>query len=155
MMEPAVTPYAQKSNLAAYQTVSVHGGVANADPHAMVRMLLDAGVERMTIARGCIERRETKRQAALLHSCVQIVGELRGSLNLADGGEVAQNLSSLYEYMINRLVLANAKSDAGIVAEVSSLMDEIRGAWVAIGPEVRKMARMAVAAPRSTAAGPA
>jgi len=35
-MEPTVTPYARNSKLAAYQSVSVHGGVANADPHAMV-----------------------------------------------------------------------------------------------------------------------
>ena len=136
-MEPTVT-YARNSKLAAYQSVSVHGGVANADPHAMVLMLIDAAVERMSIARGCIERRETRRQAALLHNCVNIITELRGCLNLTAGGTLAQNLSDLYEYMISRLVMANAKSDARGIAEVSSLLDEIRSAWVAIGPEVRK-----------------
>lgn len=136
-MESAVTPYGRNSNLAAYRSVSVHGGVANADPHAMVQMLMDAAVERMTLARGCIERGERVRQASLLHSCVMIIGELRGSLNLAEGGPLAQNLSDLYQYMINKLLLANAGSDPGCVIEVSRLMEELRSAWNAIGPEVR------------------
>ncbi len=136
-MESAVTPYGRNSNLAAYQSVSVHGGVANADPHGMIQMLMDAVVERVSIARGCIERGERVRQASLLHSCVMIVGELRGSLNLEEGGPLAQNLSDLYEYMINKLLLANAGSDASCLVEVSRLMEELRSAWTAIGPEVR------------------
>lgn len=152
-MEPTVT-YARNSKLAAYQTVSVHGGVADADPHAMVLMLIDAAVERMSIARGCIERGETRRQAALLHNCVNIITELRGCLNVTAGGTLAQNLSDLYEYMISRLVLANAKSDARCVAEVSGLLEEIRAAWVAIGPEVRKTQQVSVPPVRSTAPPP-
>ena len=149
-----MTPYARNTKLAAYQSVSVHGGVANADPHAMVQMLMDAAAERMAIARGCIERGEKARQASLLHSCVMIVGELRGSLNISEGGPLAQNLSDLYEYMIRQLMLANAKSDANCVMEVSRLLDEIRSAWSAIGPEVRKAARVAAPASLNAAAGP-
>jgi flagellar secretion chaperone FliS len=134
-----VTPYARNSKLATYQSVSVHGGVAKADPHLMVQMLMDAASERMAKARGCVERGEKGRHASLLHSCVMIIGELRGSLNITEGGPLAQNLSDLYDYMIRQLVLANARSDAGLIREVSRLLDEIRSAWIAIGPEVRKM----------------
>jgi flagellar secretion chaperone FliS len=154
-MELSVTPYARNSKLAAYQSVSVHGGVANADPHAMVQMLMDAAAERMATARGCIERGERGRQASLLHSCVMIVGELRGSLNTTEGGPLAQNLSDLYEYMIRQLLLANARSDAGCVLEVSRLLEEVRSAWIAIGPEVRKAARVSATAPMNAVAGPA
>lgn len=149
-----MNPYGPNAKLAAYQSVSVHGGVANADPHAMVLMLMDAALERMSIARGCIERKETARQAKLLHSCVQIVGELRGSLNMTEGGPLAQNLSDLYEYVISRLVLANSRSDCAGVLEAASLMEEIRGAWFAIGSEVRNAPRVAMPAPTNTAAGP-
>jgi flagellar protein FliS len=143
-MEQLVNPYARNSKLAAYQTVSVHGGVADADPHRMVLMLLDAATERMATARGCIERGEIARKARLLHSCVTIIAELRGSLNMAEGGPLAQNLSDLYDYMIRRLLLANVNSDAKYITEVSGLLQEIRGAWVAIGPEVRKSGHQAV-----------
>jgi flagellar secretion chaperone FliS len=133
--------FAQRSSLAAYRSVSVHGGVDNADPHRLVQMLLDAVAERLSTVRGCLERGETARKAKLLHSCVILIAELRGSLNLTEGGELAQNLNSLYEYMARQLLVANVQSDVQPVNEVLGLLNEIRSAWVAIGPEVRKAAQ--------------
>ena len=54
------------------------------------------------------------RRRKLLHQCISIVAELRGSLNLAQGGELAQNLSDLYEYMLRQLLRANAENNAGL-----------------------------------------
>ena len=141
-----MSTYARNSSLAAYHSVSVHGGIANADPHRLVQMVMDALAERLSTARGCIERGETARKAKLLHSCVTLVAELRGSLNLAEGGELAQNLNNLYDYMARRLLLANVQNDADVVSEISGLLNEVRGAWIAIGPEVRKGAQQAMAA---------
>jgi flagellar secretion chaperone FliS len=150
-LEPDLSTYASNFKLAAYQSVSVHGGVADADPHAMVLMLMDAAAERIATARGCIERGETARQARLLHSCVNILAELSGSLNMGEGGPLAKNLGDLYEYMIRTLLLANARSDSLDIANVARLMDEIRSAWVAIGPEVRKASRGPAVAPAHAA----
>jgi flagellar secretion chaperone FliS len=140
-MEPcAVSAYARNAKLAAYQSISVHGGVSHADPHRLVLMLMDGALERMTIARGCIERNQRGdigRKAQALTQCLRIVGELRGTLNLAQGGPLAQNLSDLYEYMLGRLLRANAENNVGCINEVHSLLAEIRSAWIAIGPEVR------------------
>jgi flagellar secretion chaperone FliS len=140
-----LVPYERKSGLAVYQSVSAHGGVANADPHGMVLMLMDAALERMMTARGCMERRETSRKAKLLHNCVRIIAELRGSLNMAEGGPLAQNLSDLYDYMMRRLLGANADNNVGYINEVAGLLGNIRSAWVVIGPEVRDAARASVA----------
>jgi len=135
-----LSSFARKSSLAAYHSVSVHGSVANADPHGMVQMLMDAAAERMVTARSCIERGEIARKASLLHSCVTLIAELRGSLNMGEGGPLAQNLSALYEYMTRQLLMANVESDVQKISEVLGLLNEIRGAWIAIGPEVRKVA---------------
>jgi flagellar secretion chaperone FliS len=139
-----VTSYARNSQLAAYQSVSVHGAVDGADPHRMVLMLLDAIMERLAKARGCMERREVVQKTRLLHSCVVLVAELRGSLNLTEGGEIARNLDSLYDYIVRRLLLANLSGDAAIVEEVANLMAEIRTGWIAIGPAVRKVDLQAI-----------
>ena len=122
--------------MAAYRSTLVHGGVASADPHALVQMLFDAAVDRMTAARGCIERGDQTAKAKLLHSCVIILAELRGSLDLVRGGSIAANLRDLYEYMIRRLLAANVRSDAGCLNEVLGLLGEIRAAWMAIRPVV-------------------
>ena len=132
-----MSAFARNSKLAAYQSVSVHGNVAGADPHRLVLMLMDGVLERLAVARACIERGDIARKAQLLHSCVTLIGELRGSLNTQQGGALARNLSDLYEYMVRQLLRANVDSNAGLVKEVSSLLGEVRSAWVAIGPEVR------------------
>ncbi len=142
----AVSAYARNSKVAAYQSVSAHGGVAGADPHRLVLMLMDGALERLAIARGCIERNQrgdVARKAQALSQCMSIVAELRGSLNLAQGGALAQNLSDLYEYMLRQLLRANVDNNVGCIGEVQSLLGEIRSAWIAIGPEVRSPGRSA------------
>jgi len=132
-----MSAYGRAAKLAQYQSVSVHGGVADADPHTLVLMLLDGIAERLSTVRGCIERKELVRKTKLLHSCVTLIAELRGSLNMQQGGSIAQNLSDLYEYMARRLIHANAFDDVRAVTEVQSLLGEIRDAWIAIRAEVR------------------
>jgi flagellar protein FliS len=132
--------YSRNSNLAAYQSAAVHGGVAGADPHRLVLMLMDGALERIAIARGCIERGgkgDVGRKAAALSQCVGIVGELRGTLDMGAGGELADNLNKLYDYMLRRLLLANSSSDVKILVEVASLLENVRSAWAAIGPAAR------------------
>jgi flagellar protein FliS len=136
--------YSQQAKLATYRSVSAHGAVADADPHALVLTVMDAALARIGAARACVERKETRRMASLLHSSVILIAELRGSLDLQKGGTLAQNLSDLYEYMTRRLMQANLNSDAPAMAEVLSLLGEIRGAWAAIGPQVRQESAAAV-----------
>jgi flagellar secretion chaperone FliS len=135
-----VSAHGRNSGLAAYNSVSVHGGVASADPHHLVQMLLDAATERMLTARGCIERGQTVRKAKLLHSCVILIAELRGILNMAEGGSLAQNLSVLYGYITRQLLLANLNNDTGRITEALGLLGNIRSAWAEIGPQVRQSA---------------
>jgi flagellar protein FliS len=126
--------------VAAYQSISTHGSVSGADPHRLVLMLMDGAVERMAAARGCLERRQRgdiARKAELLSQCMSIIAELRGSLNLKEGGELANNLSDLYDYMSRQLLRANTENSAACLTEVMSLLGEIRSAWIAIGAEVR------------------
>lgn len=132
--------YSRQSKLAAYRSVSAHGAVADGDPHTLVLTLFDAVLGRLMAARACIETGEITRKAGLLHSSVVLLAELRGSLDLQKGGQLAQNLSELYDYMTRRLVQANVSNDAAAVTEVLGLLEEIRAAWAAIAPEVRSAA---------------
>jgi flagellar protein FliS len=134
----SLNAFAGRSKVAAYHSVSVHGAVNEADPHALVLMLMNAAKERIATARGCIERRELAHKARLLHSCVTIIAELQGTLNMSEGREVAQNLSALYDYMIRQLLLGNAADNIVHLTEVENLLGELRSAWIAIGPEVRQ-----------------
>ncbi|MGE3774228.1 MAG: flagellar export chaperone FliS [Gammaproteobacteria bacterium] len=49
------------------------------------------------------------------------------------GGEVAENLDGLYDYMLRRLVEANLANDLAMLDEVVKLLNEIRDGWNGIG----------------------
>ena len=127
----------QARTLAEYQSVAAHGGVAAADPHRLILMLIDGALQRIAQARGCIEHGAIAEKARLLHTAVMIVEELRASLDLRAGGSIAANLDDLYDYCCRRLVLANAQNRTDLLDEVSHLLREIRSAWAALPPEVR------------------
>ncbi len=133
-----MSTFARNMRLAAYQSISAYGAVASTDPHGLVLTMMDAVIERLHTARACVQRTDSVRAAQLLHSSVILLAELRGSLDLEKGRPLAQNLSDLYDYIMRRLIHANLNSDAGAVAESLALLGEIRGAWAAIGPQVRQ-----------------
>jgi flagellar secretion chaperone FliS len=128
-------PYAAK--LAAYSSASAHGGVSAADPHRLIVMLMDGALERISTARGCITRGDKVEKARLLNRAVSIIGELRNSLDLQGGGQLAANLGELYDYMGRRLLKATSENRIEMLDEVSNLLHEIRGAWVAIPKEAQ------------------
>ena len=67
-----------------------------------------------------------------------IIGELRASLDANACVQIAANLDALYDYMCRRLLKANSESSIAILDEVSSLLHELRGAWLAIPAEARQ-----------------
>ncbi|HEY6642626.1 flagellar export chaperone FliS [Povalibacter sp.] len=129
--------YVRTSNLAAYQSAAAHGGVAASDPHRLIVMLMDGALERIATARGCMQRGETAEKARLLNRTVSIVAELRGSLDMTAGGQIAANLSELYDYMNRRLLTALANNQMEPLDEVSGLLNELRGAWITIPADAR------------------
>ena len=65
------------SKLAAYQSVAVHGGIAADDPHHLILMLMDGVMQRISAARGCLERSDLGQKAQLLQRAVALTVNLR------------------------------------------------------------------------------
>jgi flagellar protein FliS len=127
------------STLGAYQSVAAHGGVAAADPHRLIVMLMDGALERIAQARGCMQHGIAGDKNSLLSSAVTIIDELRCSLDLKAGGPIAANLEDLYDYICRQLVKANMSNRIGILDEVTHLMHEIRAAWITLPAEARAL----------------
>jgi flagellar secretion chaperone FliS len=127
-----MTAYSRSSNLATYQSVAAHGGVDAADPHRLILMLMDGALDRIAGARGAIEHGSTETKNRLLHRAVAIIDELRASINMEGGGEIAVNMAELYEYSSRQLLRANLEGRIELLDEVANLIREIRSAWIQI-----------------------
>ncbi|SFH80010.1 flagellar protein FliS [Pseudomonas guineae] len=116
-----------------YQRVSVHSEVFEASPHRLIQMLMEGALERTAQARGAIQRERFAEKGELIGKSISIIGGLREPLDHEVGGELSQNLDSLYEYMISRLLEANRGNDIAALDEVSNLLREVKSGWDAIG----------------------
>lgn len=134
-----MTGYSRPSTLAAYQSVATHGGVAAADPHQLIVMLMDGALERIARARGCMQNGAMADKNQMISAAVAIIDELRCSLDLAKGGPLAANLDDLYDYMCRQLIKANLNNRAATLDEVANLLNEIRSAWIALPAEARAL----------------
>ena len=59
----------------------------------------------------------------------EIITELTVSLNFEEGGEIAQNLFSLYSWFNQELLEGNIKQDISRIKAVRDMIDDLRGAW--------------------------
>jgi flagellar protein FliS len=102
--------------------------VNTATPAELIGMLYDAGIVAMQAGQAAAEAGQVQDTHRHLVRAQSIVVELRCSLNLS-AGEVAHNLDRLYEFLGRRLVDANLRKDAGIVAECIRVFTPLRDAW--------------------------
>lgn len=117
-----------------YQQVGVKAQVTEADPHRLIQMLMQGGLDRIAQARGAMEREAYAEKGVLIGKAINIIGGLRDVLDKEAGGELAENLERLYEYMTMRLFEASRHNDVSKLDEVASLLSEIKSGWDAIGP---------------------
>jgi len=112
-----------------YNTINVTSSVEVADSHRLIQMLMQGTLEKIAIAKGCMERKEIANKGAHITWAISIIEGLRASLNMEEGGEIAQNLENVYEYMIRCLLQANLENDISLLDEVSNLLITIKSAW--------------------------
>ncbi|QJR81822.1 flagellar export chaperone FliS [Alteromonas pelagimontana] len=121
----------------AYRKGNLKQEIANADPHRLTLMLMQGALDRIAYAKGAMERKEIAAKGEFLSKATAILINLRDTLDLNVGGEVAQNMYALYDYMVERLTDAHVKNDLQILDEVTNLLSPIRDAWLQI-PEAAK-----------------
>ena len=112
-----------------YSQVGVSSGVEQASPHRLIQMLMDGAIEKVAMAKGFMEREETALKGSHISWAISIIEGLRASLDKSAGGEIADNLDDLYDYMVRRLVRSNAENNMDMLDEVLSLLRSVKGAW--------------------------
>lgn len=121
-----------------YKQVGTRVGAATANPHQLITMLFEGGLERIAIAKGALQRGEIALKGQKVGQAIAILDGLRASLDEKNGGELARNLEELYVYMQRRLLEANLKNDLSALDEVYGLLEGIKDTWQAIPEELRQ-----------------
>lgn len=122
-------PYAR-----AYQRTQTE----TATPTRLIVMLYDGALRFLSTAREKMASQEIEERHVALIKAQHILQELMRSLDMERGGEIAQNLGRLYDYMMRQLVEANIHDRVEPIDDVMELLRELRESWIAVDREMQK-----------------
>ncbi|MFA6451370.1 MAG: flagellar export chaperone FliS [bacterium] len=115
----------------------VKNAVETATPLMLIIMLYDEAIKMCALASQDMGINKESVHNKLIKA-QKIVTELTVSLNMEAGGEVAENLKSIYIYLHMRLVEANIENNKTKVEEVMRILKDLREAWHIVNQQNRK-----------------
>jgi len=89
-------------------------------------MLYEGATKFIHLAVRGIEENRPALKGEYISKVLAILTELTAALDMERGGEIAENLASLYDYMVKRLTEANIKNNTEPLREVESLIISLK-----------------------------
>ncbi|WP_411955939.1 flagellar export chaperone FliS [Clostridium estertheticum] len=95
----------------------------------LLLMLVDGASKFSKIGRQAILDKDVKKAHENIVKTQNIFYELMATLDVAKGGEWAESLMKVYEFITRRLTEANIKKSEEIMNEVIPLIEDVRDTW--------------------------
>ncbi len=102
--------------------------VLTATPEALTLMLYNGCLKFIDEGMKALENKDYEATNTALQKAENIISEFRITLNM--DYEISHQLFPLYNYVYDRLVEGNLKSDSKQLEEAKNIVTELRDAWV-------------------------
>lgn len=106
--------------------------IMTAPPAKLVAMCYDRAIGSLMDAITAIEKNDIQRRCDNATRAANIIAHLWSTLDMEKGGEIAQNLSSIYGFAMQRLLEINMRNDAKVAQEVIDLLKPLAQSWNAL-----------------------
>jgi flagellar protein FliS len=117
----------------AYAAVGLETDVASASPHELIMLLFDGVLKCIKDARTALAAQDIKRKCDQVTKALRIIDEgLKASIDTRVGGDLPDQLLSLYDYVSRELLLASLRNDDERFASCMGIVGELRDAWASI-----------------------
>jgi flagellar protein FliS len=113
----------------AYMNQYQNNQVTTASPEQVLIMLYDGAIRFVRQAKQAIVDGKQAEKAAAIGKVIAIVTEFSNTLDYEVGGEIALDLSRLYDFMIRELSAVNARGSLERLEPVEKILLELRGAF--------------------------
>jgi flagellar protein FliS len=106
-----------------------NAAVQSAGPIGLVILLYDRMVSDLKAAVEAIRSNDVEARCRAANHAFQVLQQLEGSLDTANGGETARSLSKVYSHMRAKLLEAQIRLDPGILTRQINTLLQLREAW--------------------------
>lgn len=114
----------------AYQQVNIETDVGRASPHQLIVLLFDGALNAIQLAGLYMQKGNIASKSSEITKAIDIIDSgLRSCLNLEKGGDIAENLDHLYQYITHQLLLVNLHNDQEKLQICFDLLNNIAEAW--------------------------
>lgn len=103
--------------------------VLTADRKRLVLMCYEGAIDHLRMGKKKYGEKDFEGKARAFAKALDIIQELRSSLDFAKGGTLAKNLDALYGYVLRGLLDADIKRDMGALDEIVWILCELKSAW--------------------------
>jgi flagellar protein FliS len=112
-----------------YTNQYLANSVNSASPEQLMLMLYDGAIRFISMGIQAVENGQIDKRAYYINKTSAIITEFSATLDHSKDTELADNLDSLYGYMLRRMLEANLKNDAEPLIEVKKLLADLRTTW--------------------------
>ena len=118
--------------------------IMTATPEALTLMLYNGCLKFMTEGMEALEKKDYEQANISIQKAENIISEFRLTLNMEY--EISHQLFPLYNYVYDRLVEGNMKSDVSKIEEAKGIITELRDAWAQAMKKARQEKKPQMAA---------
>ena len=127
--------------------------VVTADPKRLVLMCYEGAIDCLKIGKQKLTEKDYEGKGENISKTRDIISELKSSLNFEQGGTIAANLDSLYNYMLGRIMEADLENDVQAFEDVIGILVDLESAWEEIFYNQKNSLGSEVAAPQDAGDG--
>jgi flagellar secretion chaperone FliS len=98
----------------------------------LVVLLYDGALARLNRAESALREGRRTDAAKALSGAYAVVSELRASLDFEQGGEIAEDLTRLYGFVLDRVAKCNATRDVESIREARAVLAKLKEGWDAL-----------------------
>jgi flagellar protein FliS len=116
------------ASLKKYQQVN-KSTAQEASPYQLVALLFQKLLDNIATAKGAITQKNYAKKGAEISNAISIIGVLQASLDFKQGGEISNNLASIYVYCSEQLLAASLSNDIDKLNEIAQILIPIKSGW--------------------------
>ncbi len=112
--------------------------ITTANRGQLLIMLYEAAIQNIKKSILALEKRDLASKGSAIGKAHDIINELLNTLNFEVGGNIAQDLERLYNFMTEQLIKANLENSKEPLLGVQKLLETLLSAWKEAVEQVNK-----------------